>query len=410
MKYKNLALVLALGLSLSACGQKEDNKDEAPSNEQKTEESLDEPTKEDNKDESASSDSKVEETVVYTSFYPIYNLTKQIAGDKMEVKSFTNLKAESHGWEPSAKDIAELSNSKLMFINGAGMEEWEDSIEDSTDIELVDTSEGLDLIKANHEDHDHDHDHEDEEHDHNHEHEEENADHEHEEDHADHEHEEEHADHEHEEEHADHEHEEEHADHEDGEEHTDHEHEEHDHDHEHNHGEFDPHTWLSPKNGLAQAKVIAEKLSQVDPANKDYYMDNYQKIEEELNAMIDEYSKKFEEASNKNFLVNHKAFSYIARDFNLNQIALTSLTSTDDTDAKTLKEAAEKAKELNINTIFYEMGGSDKSAKTLADEIGAETKPLNTLELATDEDLDNNKTYQELIRYNLEEIYKSLEK
>lgn len=386
MKYKNLALVLALGLSLSACGQKADNGDKAPAKESKTEESLDEPTKEDNEDESASSDDQAEETVVYTSFYPIYNLTKQIAGDKMEVKSFTNLKAESHGWEPSAKDIAELSNSKLMFINGAGMEEWEDSLEDSTDIELVDTSEGLDLIKAKHENHDH----EDEEHDH---------DHEHEEEHADHEHEEEHADHEHEEEHADLEHEE-----------DDHEHEEHNHDHEHNHGEFDPHTWLSPINGLAQAKVIAEKLSQVDPANKDYYMDNYQKIEDELNSMIDEYSKKFEEASNKNFLVNHKAFSYIARDFNLNQIALTSLTSTDDTDAKTLKEAAEKAKELNINTIFYEMGGSDKSAKTLADEIGAEIKPLNTLELATDEDLDNNKTYQELIRYNLEEIYKSLEK
>ena len=363
MKYKNLALVLALGLTLSACGQKADNGDKAPAKESKTEESLDEPAKEENKDESASADSKLEETVVYTSFYPIYNLTKQIAGDKMEVKSFTNLKAESHGWEPSAKDIAELSNSKLMFINGAGMEEWEDSIEDSTDIELVDTSEGLDLIKAKHEDHDHEH----EEHDH--------------------EHEEEHADHDHEEEHADHEHE-----------------------HEHNHGEFDPHTWLSPKNGLAQAKVIAEKLSQVDPANKDYYMDNYQKIEEELNSMIDEYSQKFEEASNKNFLVNHKAFSYIARDFNLNQIALTSLTSTDDTDAKTLKEVAEKAKELNINTIFYEMAGSDKSAKTLADEIGAEIKPLSTLELATDEDLDNNKTYQELIRYNLEEIYKSLEK
>ena len=406
MKYKNLALVLALGLSLSACGQKEDNGDKTPANEPKTEESLDEPTKEDNKDESASSDSKAEETVVYTSFYPIYNLTKQIAGDKMEVKSFTNLKAESHGWEPSAKDIAELSNSKLMFINGAGMEEWESSLEGSTDIELVDTSEGLDLIKANHEDHDHAHDHEDEEHDHDHE--EENADHEHEEDHADHEHEEEHADHEHEEEHADHEDEEHDHDHEHEEEDADHEHEEHD--HEHNHGEFDPHTWLSPKNGLAQAKVIAEKLSQVDPANKDYYMDNYKKIEDELNSMIDEYSKKFEEASNKNFLVNHKAFSYIARDFNLNQIALTSLTSTDDTDAKTLKEAAEKAKELNINTIFYEMAGSDKSAKTLADEIGAEIKPLNTLELATDEDLDNNKTYQELIRYNLEEIYKSLEK
>ncbi|WP_073997474.1 metal ABC transporter solute-binding protein, Zn/Mn family [Anaerococcus urinomassiliensis] len=395
MKYKNLALVLALGLTLGACGQKEDDKAKAPSNEPKTEESIDEPAKKENKDDSASTDNKAEETVVYTSFYPIYNLTKQIAGDKMEVKSFTNLKAESHGWEPSAKDIKELSSSKLMFINGAGMEEWESSLEDSTDIELVDTSEGLDLIKANHEDHDHDHEEADEDHEHEeaHDHEEADEDHEHEEAHD------------HEEADENHEHEEAH-DHEEADE--DHEHE--DHDHEHNHGEFDPHTWLSPKNGLAQAKVIAEKLGQVDPANKDYYMDNYKKIEDELNAMIDEYSKKFEETSNKNFLVNHKAFSYIARDFNLNQIALTSLTSTDDTDAKTLKEAAEEAKELNINTIFYEMGGSDKNAKTLADEIGAEIKPLNTLELATDEDLDNNKTYQELIRYNLEEIYKSLEK
>lgn len=354
MKYKNLALVLALGLSLSACGQKEDNKAEAPSNEPKTEESLDEPAKEENKDESASSDSKAEETVVYTSFYPIYNLTKQIAGDKMEVKSFTNLKAESHGWEPSAKDIAELSSSNLMFINGAGMEEWEDSVKDSTDVDIINTSENVDLIKAD-------------------------LDHAHEEDQEDH----------------DHSQEENHEDEDD---------------HEHNHGEFDPHTWLSPKNGIIQAKAIAEKLSEVDPGNKDYYMANYQKIEDELNAIIDEYSKKFEESENKNFLVNHKAFSYIARDFNLNQIALTSLTSTDDTDAKTLKEAAEKAKELNINTVFYELGGTDKSAKTLAGEIAGETKALNTLELATDEDLDNNKTYQELIKYNLEEIYKSLER
>lgn len=366
MKYKNLALILALGLSVSACGNNGSNNSKEVKNESKTEDSA-KVSEDKTKDNQISSDNVAEEKVVYTSFYPIYNIAKQIAGDKMEVRSFTNLKSESHGWEPSAKDIAELSSSNLMFINGAGMEEWEDSVKGSTDVELVNTSEDVELIKA-------DHDHEHEDHDHGHEEDKEDHDHSHEEGNEDH----------------------------------DHEHEEHD--HEHNHGEFDPHTWLSPKNGIVQAKAIADKLSEVDPANKDYYMANYKKIEDELNAIIDEYSKKFEESENKNFLVNHKAFSYIARDFNLNQIALTSLTSTDDTDAKTLKEAAEKAQELNINTVFYEMGGTDKSAKTLAGEIAGETKALNTLELATDEDLDNNKTYQELIKYNLEEIYKSLER
>lgn len=322
MKYKQTALLLALGVILSACNNQkpvENNK---------------------NIEITEDTNQNMESVSVYASFFPIYNLTKQIAGDKFDVKSFANLKTESHGWEPSAKDIVQLSNSELMFINGAGMEEWEESLESSSDIKLVDTSENIELIEASH---DHDNDHEDE-------------------------------------------------------------------DHDHNHGEFDPHTWLSPKNGIAQARVIAEKLSEIDPTNKDYYMDNYKKIEEDLNAMIDEYTKKFNNLDNKNFLVSHQAFGYLAHDFDLNQIALTSLGATEDADAKTLRDAINKAEDLGINTVFYEMGGSDKSAKTIADEIDATIVPLNTLEFATDEELNNGTSYQDLIEYNLEELYKSMEK
>ena len=347
MKFKNIFLVLVLSLAFTACNN---SKDMANIDNKVT------------SDENATKvNEKEEKSTIYASFYPIYNLTKQIAGDKFEVKSFTNLKTESHDWEPSAKDMAEVSKAQLMFINGAGMEEWEDSLKNSSDIELVNTSKDIDLIKASEEDH-HDHD---EDHDH------EDADHDHDEDH----------------------------DHEDANE-----------EHHRHHGEYDPHLWLSPKNAISQAKVIAEKLSEIDPSNKDYYMDNFKKIEEELKALIAEYKDKFDECENKNFLVNHKAFSYLAKDFSLNQIALTSLTSTEETDAKTLKDASLKAKELNIKTIFYEMGSSDKNAKTLADEIGADTKPLNTLELATDENIKNDTTYQELVRENLEAIYQSLVK
>ena len=384
MKYKKMALVLALGVGLSACNNQQPAEDNAKNNTETTVEDAKDAQKEnveendnqkEEKDKTENSDQAVESPTIYSSFYPIYNLTKQIAGDKFDVKSFTNLKTESHGWEPSAKDIAELSDSQVMFINGAGMEEWEDSLEDSSDIELVNTTENVELIKGSH-----DHEHEDEDHDH--EHEEEN-----------------------EEMNEDHDHENE----EENEQADDHEHEDQEEEH-HHHGEFDPHTWLSPKNGIAQAKVIADKLSEIDPANKDYYMDNYKEIEDELNAMIDEYTDKFSSVDNKNFLVSHQAFGYLARDFGLTQNALTRLTSTEDADAKTLKDAVDKANELGINTIFYEMGGSDKSAKTIADEIGAKTVPLNTLEYATDEELNDDTTYQDLIQYNLEELYKSMEK
>ncbi|WP_394011248.1 metal ABC transporter solute-binding protein, Zn/Mn family [Anaerococcus cruorum] len=338
MKYKKMALVLALGVGLSACNNQQpvENNTKTEVSEEANNEKVDKKVEDSNQN--------MESVSVYASFFPIYNLTKQIAGDKFDVKSFTNLKTESHGWEPSAKDIAELSNSELMFINGAGMEEWEESLESSSEIELVNTTVNIDLLEGSHEN-------------------EENEDHGHE-----------------------------------------------DYDHSHNHGEFDPHTWLSPKNGIAQAKVIAEKLSEIDPANKDYYMDNYKKIEEELNAMIDEYREKFENLDNKNFLVSHQAFGYLAHDFGLNQIALTSLGATEEADAKTLRDAILKAKNLGINTVFYEMGGSDKSANTIADEIGAKTVPLNTLEFATDEELNNGTSYQDMIKYNLEELYKSMEK
>lgn len=390
MKFKNIFLILALSLAFTACNN---SKDMANNDNKVT------------SDENATKvNDKEEKSTIYASFYPIYNLTKQIAGDKFEVKSFTNLKTESHDWEPSAKDMAEVSKAKLMFINGAGMEEWEDSLKNSTDIELVNTSKDIDLIKASeedHHDHDEDHDHEDADHDHDEDNNHEDADHDHD---GDHDHED--ADHDYDHEHEDADHDED-QDHDEDHDHEDANEEEH---HHHHHGEYDPHLWLSPKNAISQAKVIAEKLSEIDPSNKDYYMDNFKKIEDELEALIAEYKEKFDECENKNFLVNHKAFSYLAKDFSLNQIALTSLTSTEETDAKTLTDASLKAKELNIKTIFYEMGSSGKNAKTLADEIGADAKPLNTLELATDENIKNDTTYQELVRENLEAIYQSLVK
>ena len=378
MKKQSIALILALSATLAACGNSNQNKDtdKAATNQKQEEvntENSDNKQDNDIEKEDSNIDNEDKDTenneskqVVYTSFYPIYNLTKQIAGDKMDVKAFTNLKTESHGWEPSAKDMADLSDSNIMFINGAGMEEWEESVEDSSDVDLINTSENIDLIKASDEDHDHEHEDADDDHD-----------------------ESEHVD-------ADQEHEDAGHDHEESEEHH------------HHHGMYDPHIWLSPVNGKEQAKVIADKLSEIDPDNKDYYMDNYKKIEKELDDMIDEYKEKFDGVDNKDFMVTHKAFSYLARDFGLNQMALTGLMSTGEVNPDVLKDAVNDAKNSNINTIFYEMGGSDKQAKILADEIKGDVAPLNTMEYATDEDLDKDISYQDLVKANLEALYLSL--
>lgn len=350
MKRKILLIVLVLGLFVTGCANK-DNDAKIDSN---------------NSNESNQVDKKDKETI-YASFYPIYNMTKQIAGDKFDVKSFTNLNTEVHDFEPSAKDMAELSKAKILFLNGAGLESWKDKVEEVSKVEMVDTSEGIDLIKTE----DEEHHHEDGEEDHHHEDSEE--------------------DHHHEDSEEDH--------HEDGEE---------EHHHHHHHGIYDPHIWLSPKNGIVQAKNIADKLAEVDPNNKDYYMENFEKIKKELEDIDKEYGDKLKNKENKKFLVDHEAFSYLARDYGLEQIPLTSITSTSETDANTMKNSIDYVKKEKINALFYEMGESDKNIKTVADELSLDAKAINTIEYANDKDLESNKTYQEMIRENLETMESSL--
>lgn len=345
MKKKILAMFLVLGLFATGCTK---NNDKAKLNSN-------------NSNEKSQVEDSNKETI-YASFYPIYNLTKQIAGDKFNVKSFTNLNTEVHDFEPSAKDMADLSNAKVLFLSGADLESWKDKVEKASKIEMVDTSKGIDLIKTEDEE-DHDHEHEDSQED----------------------------------EHEDSEKEEDH-DHEDGE-------EEH---HHHHHGLYDPHVWLSPKNGIIQAKNIADKLSEIDPENKDYYMGNFEKIKKELEEIDKNYGEKLKNKENKKFLVDHEAFSYLARDYGLEQIPLTSITSTNEADAKTMKDAIDYVKKEKISAIFYEKGGSDKNVKTLANELSLDAKAINTIEYASDDDLKNEKTYQEMIKENLELMESSL--
>lgn len=84
---------------------------------------------------------------VYTSFYPIYDLTKKIAGDKIEITNLIPSGAEPHDYEPSSKDMAALQSSDVFFINGLGMEHWVNDIAETlSNTQVVDLSAGIDTI------------------------------------------------------------------------------------------------------------------------------------------------------------------------------------------------------------------------------------------------------------------------
>lgn len=170
-------------------------------------------------------------------------------------------------------------------------------------------------------------------------------------------------------------------------------------------GKIDPHQWLSLKEAINQCNNIKIALSEVDPNNKDYYEENYEKVKSHFEELYNEYLPKFQSLEHKNFVTSHEAFGYLCRDFGLKQQALNDLFGEGELTAKKIEDLVKYCDDNGVNTIFSEEEDSQKEAQTLANEINGEVKPLYTLETKVE-----GKSYLEVMKINLEEIYESMNK
>lgn len=85
--------------------------------------------------------------VVYTSFYPVYSLTKSVVGDTVDLRILMPKNQDPHLWEPTPRRIKDLSNSDLLIINGANMEHWADSIASTLpNLDILNLASGVNLI------------------------------------------------------------------------------------------------------------------------------------------------------------------------------------------------------------------------------------------------------------------------
>lgn len=74
---------------------------------------------------------------IFASFYPIYDFVEKIGKDKVDVSTIVPNGVEPHDFEPTPKQIVELQNADLIFINGAGFEDWINDIENSNIVDLT---------------------------------------------------------------------------------------------------------------------------------------------------------------------------------------------------------------------------------------------------------------------------------
>ena len=68
---------------------------------------------------------------VAASFSVLGDMVKQVGGDRVDVVTFVGPNGDAHVYEPTPGDIKELAASKLLFINGLGLEGWMERLEKS---------------------------------------------------------------------------------------------------------------------------------------------------------------------------------------------------------------------------------------------------------------------------------------
>ena len=315
-KYLVGLLLMAVIFTLTACGQT--NKQE----------------------ESGKSDT----IKVVTTFYPMYDFAKNVVGDAGDVQLLIPAGTEPHDYEPSAKDIAKITDADVFVYNSHELETWVKDVLENVDekkVAVVEAAGSIDLMAGAAHDHDHD---------------EEEAD-----------------------------------------------HDEHDHDH-----ELDPHVWLDPVLAQKEVETIRDALVKKYPDKKATFEKNATAYSEKLKALDTEYKEAFANANNKTFVTQHAAFGYLAKQYGLTQESIAGISPDQEPSPSRLAELKKYIKEHNVSVIYFETSASSKVAETLARETDVELAVLNPLESLTKKEQEQGEDYISVMKANLEALKKSI--
>jgi len=140
--------------------------------------------------------------------------------------------------------------------------------------------------------------------------------------------------------------------------------------HHHSSSTLDPHIWLSPSLVKIQAKNIADALKKIDPNHKTVYENNLNKFEQEIDELNRRLFKILKPCQGKAMMVFHPSWGYFAKEYGLEQIPIE--VEGKEPKSKELVKIIHEAKEEGVKTVFVQPQFSKRTAKVIADSIGAE--------------------------------------
>ena len=257
-------------------------------------------------------------TKIVATFLPIYIFTKGVTGETGAVEILVPPGTDPHDYQATPENARTIAEADVLVKNGLGFEEFLEKLVDGTgnsQLQEIDASQNIEPIEEKEDDHD-DHDH-------------------------------------------------------------------HDHDHHHSHGhsheEGNPHVWLDPVLAQQQVKNIRDGLIQANPNNATTYQTNANIYLQKLQQLDQEFQTRLAPFQGCKFIAFHDAYPYLAKRYNLQQMAVVELPQ-DNITPKDIQRVINATKEYQVKALLGEIGYNDSRVQQIAKDIGVPVKKLDPLE------------------------------
>ena len=133
------------------------------------------------------------------------------------------------------------------------------------------------------------------------------------------------------------------------------------------HNSYDRHLWLSLELDSLQAQIIEEKLSETYPHFKGVFEGYLEELVREHDVLINWIESNLKEYRPITFLTSHPAFSYFAKEFDLNQISIE--VAGKEPNIQDLNHLLEELKTTPVDCVIVQPQHSKKAGEMIGHDL-----------------------------------------
>lgn len=177
--------------------------------------------------------------------------------------------------------------------------------------------------------------------------------------------------------------------------------------------EYDEHVWLSLKNASYLTGKIAGQLEKADKDNADAYKENAAAYKEKLDSLDKDYESAATKSKVKTLLFGDRfPFRYMTEDYGIDYFAaFAGCSAESEASFKTISFLAKKVDELKLKNVMTIEGSDQKIAKAVISNTKDKDQKIlamDSMQQTTSKDMEEGSTYLNIMEKNLKTLKEAL--